>query len=850
MDTPPHKLGLRNAWGVGLLDDLVREVHYALRRLAREPNFSVPVISTLALGIGATVAIFALVNATLIQPLPYRDAGRLVAIQHAASKVALPLNGVSPGTAFYYRANSRVFEELGVYLEEIRTLTDLSEPEQVRAAMVTPSVLAVLGPAVSVGNPPAPRDFSPAMFNGVLISHSLWVRRYGADPGIVGQTIEFDRRRSLVNGVLAPGFHFPHADTDIWEAWSWPERNASRASLRSLAYGGIARLSPGISAELAERDLERLIRSFPEAFSDVTAQQLDEMGFRGVVVPLKDAVVGDTRTALLYLMATAAFLLLITWANATNLTLVRAERLSREVAVARALGAGQTHLLRRFLSESTVLAAVGGGIGLALATLAINLRFGFPPDGIPRLREVGVDILVIGLTAGLALLSDFLLGGIALVSALRPDVAGALTGAAGRSTAGRREQTARGVLVGAQVALALTLLVGSALMAQSFWRLKQVGLGFDTDGGVTFRLPIPPMAVSGNFYHGMAGIHDRIIGGLRALPGVMAAEAGSAAGFPVTPVPSFRNCRVAPAERVGESGAAWPYALCSFATPGYFRTMGIPLLKGRAFRYDDTGRDAHGVIMSASLAAALFGDDDPIGRRIRLASGSKYPDYAVAGVAGDVPSETIREGPSKVLYFPNLYPPKADTITGVVHIFIPNDEIYIVRTKLPVTSVLPAIRRIVREVDPKLMVTRVATLEQLVADDMVQTRLTMLLLLVASGTALVLALVGIYGVLSYAVSQRMPELGLRIALGQSPAGVVRMVMRQGAYLALTGIATGLLAAFALTRYLRTLLYQVSPNDPAAFVAMAGLLFAVALAASYLPAQRAARIDPVRALRGE
>lgn len=328
-------------------------------------------------------------------------------------------------------------------------------------------------------------------------------------------------------------------------------------------------------------------------------------------------------------------------------------------------------------------------------------------------------------------------------------------------------------------------------------------------------------------------------------------EAASTSAFPLTPVPSYYNFGMAVADRAAsEPAGGWPYGLLSFATPGYFRTMGIPLVRGRTFRPEDTGREGHGVILSASLAEALFGAEDPIGRLVRWARRSTDPDYTVVGVAGDVPSETLRDGPTKVFYFPNLYPPAADTITGVVHDFIPDNEFYVIRTRLPAASMVPVIQRVVREVDPKLGITQPGTLEKLVAGDMARTRLTMLLLIVASATALALGVIGIYGVLSYAVSRRINELGVRIALGQSPAGVVRMVLRQGATLAAAGIVAGLLAAFALTRYLRNLLYEVSPADPAAFASMAALLFAIAAAASYLPARRAGRIDPVRALRAD
>ena len=830
-------------------------VRHALRRLLRRPGFSVPVALTLALGIGASAAVFALVNGILIRPLPYREADRLVAVGHAASRVELPMTGVSLGMADYYRAQNHVFEDMGVYVEHVGTLTDLDQPERVRWAFATPSVFSVLRTAVSLGRLIRPGDYEAGIVgvvHGALVSHDLWVSRYGADSGLVGRTIELDRLRVPVVGVLEPGFHFPHPETDVWLAFGWAPRYAAKAGLGSLWASAVARLKPGVSLAEARRDLQRLVHSLPDAFPDVTQAPLEALGLRGAVVPLKDAIIGEVGVALLLLLATGGFLLLITWANAANLSLVRAEGLRHEVALAHALGATDRHLARRFLSEGVLLSTVGGALGFALASAAIQVHFGFAPDAIPRLGDVGVDLTVLAVILGLSLSSAGLLAGVAFLSARRrPDLAGTLAGAVGRMTAGHRQQVVRSFLVAWQVAFALALLIGSALMAQSFWRLRHVRLGFDPDGAVAFHLPLPlPPSGEKNYYHADARIHQEVLERLRAIPGVAAAEAASTSGFPVTPVPSFYNVRLTAADRGADSSRDRPYAELSFATPGYFRAMSIPLLQGRTFRWEDTGREGHGVILSASLARALFDREDPIGRRVRWARPSRDPDYTVVGVAGDVPSDRIQDGPTKVLYFPNIYPPKADTITGVVHIYIPDDEFYVLRTHLAPMSLAPAIRRVIREVDPKLLIAQIGTLEALVDGSMARARLTMVLLLVAAATALGLAMTGIYGVLSYAVSRRTAELGVRIALGARPATVVRMVVRQGALLTLVGIGVGAVGAVVLTRYLRAVLYQVSPTDPVAFAAMAGLLFGVALAASYVPARRAARVDPMVALRNE
>ncbi|HEX5437701.1 MAG TPA: ABC transporter permease [Gemmatimonadaceae bacterium] len=846
----------RDARGVRWLEDLSRDARYAMRRLTRERGFSIPVIVTLALGIGVTAAVFALVNAVLLKPLPYPQADRLVAVGHTASRVKLPWQGLSPGTFLYYGKQNRVFESMAVYVEHLRTVSDpgTSEaPERVRMLETSPSLFSVLHATPYLGRFSTAADFHRGTPGGaVLISYDLWARRYGADRGILGRTIEVDRTPFIVVGVAQPGFHFPTPDTQIWAGWPqepFVAADGPHVSARMLFETGIARLKPGITPDVAQRDLQRLVRSMPDAFPDITTKQLGDMGLHATVTPLKDVIVANARVPLLLLSATAAFLLLITWANVTNLSLIRSERERREVAMRRALGATDGHLVRRFLMEGFIVAAAGGVLGLVLAYAAITTRFGFARDAIPRLGGVHMDNAVVAVVLVLSLASALLLSGISLLSARRSKPAVTLAGGLTHMTVGRREQSVRRLLVAAQVALALTLLVGSALMARSFCKLTEVTLGFRPANLLTFYMPVSAGAYPN--YRTSARIDHEVLTQLRALPGIEAAEAGDIAGFPLAGPRQLKARLMATGHLASADSAEAPYAFVSFATAGYFRTMGIPLMHGRPFKTGDMNHESPGVILSASLARALFGSENPMGKRVQWAgSGYHNPPYTVVGVVGDVPSVTIRDGPSKVVYFPNVYPPQADTITNVLLDFIPDAEVYVLRTTLPASALLPAIRRAVRDVDPTLAIGKVATLQDTVADSMAQTRLMMLLLLVAATTALALGVVGLYGVLAYAVAQRRSELGLRIALGATPASVTQMVARQGVLLALVGIAAGILAAFALTRFLGSLLYQVSPGDPSSYVAAAALLFVIALAASYLPARRAAHVDPIEALRVE
>ncbi|MQA92768.1 MAG: FtsX-like permease family protein [Gemmatimonas sp.] len=836
----------RDARGVSVVENLARDAWQAGRRLMRDPSFSLPAVASIGLGVGVAAAVFALVNGVLLRPLPYPEPDRLVTLTHTATGAEFPVDGLSQGMFLHYRNHNRVFEEIGAYTERDRPLTDPDlAPEHVRTAEVSPSLFTVLRAKPHLGRLLIEEDAIPGTRSGVVISHALWVRRYGADPNIIGREIEIGRGRTEVMGVMEPGFDFPHAETQVWRT-SW--RRSSVSTIEGFYMNGVARLRPGVSIAVANDELARLIGMLPQAYPGLTTEALQELDLRPVVESLQETLVGKARPALRLLAATAIFLLLITWANATNLCLARAERRSREVAVVRALGSRETQVARRFFLEGSLLATVGSGLGLALAYTAVGLRFGFDPDGIPRLREVDVDGAVLVLALGLGVSTAALLGFVSYLHGRPAHVANALAGAGGRMTADARGQIGRRLLVAGQLALALTLLIGSALMASSFWKITQMELGFDPTGAITFHLPTPPAAYGDNYYHEQVRIHDQLLRRLRAIPGVTAAEAGNIAGFPLTPVTPDYEKGIAAAERAGDGEASWPYGLFSFATPGYFDAMGIPMLRGRTFRAEDTGAEEHGVVLSRSLARALFGERDPIGQRVRWATPSTDPDYRIVGVVGDVPSGGMMDGPSPVIYFPNLHPPRADTITGTVHDYVPSNEMYVIRTSASLAMVLPSIRDAIHQVDPKLVMTSLGTLEELVDDSLAETRLTMLLLLAGAMTALALGVIGIYGLLAYTIGQRTAEFGVRIALGADPSSVVGMVVRQGATLALIGIVVVGIAAAGLTRFLDALLYEVSPSDPAAFIGMAMLLFLIALAASYIPARRAARIEPARALK--
>lgn len=835
------------------MTNFILELRLAARRLTREPGFSIPAVGTLAVGIGIAASVFALVNAILLRPLPYPDARRLVSVRHEAAAADLTMNGLSPGLHRYYVDDNNVFEAIGGYQERVRTITDAGTAERLRVARVTPSVIPILRVGAHLGRLPVQADYDPGSgATAVLISHELWTQRYGENPDVIGRTIEIDGTPNVVVGVAQEGFHFPHPETQAWSLW--PQDQYEVRGLGSLTGNmwleGIARLRPNVSPEEAEADLNRLVQLVSRRYPGVTAAQINELGLRVDVNPYKDSVVGDVRLTLILISASGGFLLLVTWANVTNLLLLRTHGRRGEIGVSRALGATERRVAARLLGESLILTTIGGSLGLALSDIVVGSRFGFAVDQLPRLNEVAVDGSVVAFVLILICASSLLMASLSLASTRQRAVGPVLSALRDRSaTLSQENQTGRRVLVAAQMAVALTLLVGSGLMARTYWQLQRVELGFRTGSALTFQLPVHPN-IYGADYHNVAGVQEQVLQNLRSLPGIDAVEAASSSAFALMPVPGEYIHEIARTGNALGLTGSWPQALFAFSTPGYFDAMGIDLLQGRTFRIEDTSLEAPGVILSQSLARDLFGDRPPIGERVEWGSISGFPEYTVVGVVGDVPSITLREGGSRALYLPHVFPPAADTVTGKIHPFVPSDEVYVVRTHRDITSLVPELQRTLHEIDPRLSMTSVVSLDDVVRGATAQERLTMLLLVVSAAAALFLGVVGIYGVLAYSVRRRTAELGVRLALGASPHGVIRLVVLQGVRLILVGVGAGLIASLVLTRFIGSLLYGVSPTDPITFAGTAVLLTGIAVLASYIPAKRASRIDPAQALKGD
>lgn len=818
--------------------DWVRELRHAGRRLVREPSITLPALVTLALGISASTAVFALVYSVLLRPLPYPEPHDIVDVGHTTSTAGLERVGQAPGTYAHYAENNRVFEAMALYAENAVSvsITDGDAPERVRIAIATPGLFDVFRTQPTLGRPFTERDLDiPAdSQSAVIISHELWTRRYGADLAIIGKSIELNRRRRDVIGVMPPGFDFPHRDTDVWYPYQFEPRTGEIA--RDLGLSSVARLRPDVELETATDDLSQLLAALDGS------PELSDGSVRPSVVPLRAQFVDDVRQPLLILAMATTFVLLVSLANVSGLILVRAERRGEEIAVFRALGARGQDLRRRFFSEGLVLAAAGGLLGSFLAWIAIRVRFGLGLDDLPRLHE-----LDFGTTPGLFIvgLSVFVALSIGLVSLIRSSRFSHVQTeslAGNRAAGGRGWTRVHGGLAAVQIALSMGLLVGCGFMVESLARLSRIDPGFDSAGMLTFR--INPSATDYLEYERAAGLHWELRNRLLALPGVTHVELSS--WLPLT------NTRGAASDRVQAEGEplnrdARPAAL-SLVTPGYFAAMGIPLLRGVAFGIMDADADAPPVVISEGLAGQLFAERDPIGRRITLPGYGRFidlPRFTVAGVVGDVAAETLTRDPAPILYFPALLEP--GTRASGVYPLIPRAMAIVVKSAIAPLEHTAAVSSIVRDLDPRLPVTDNMLLVDVERAATSRMRLVTTLLSITAMASLLLGLTGVYGIVSYSSRLRTREIGVRVAVGATSAQVVRLIMAGTTRIAAVGVALGLLAAFTLTRILGSQLYGVNTSAPWHYIATGAVLVAVVMVAAWLPARRASQLNVLEAL---
>jgi putative ABC transport system permease protein len=802
----------------------MNDLRFALRQLRKSPGFTLIAVITLALCIGANTAIFSVVNAVLLRPLPYPHSEQLVRVFGSQPQLALAPS--SPANFLEWKEENQVFERIGTYVGQGFNLLGGDKPERVIGARVSADLLPLLGVQPALGRLFTNDEDQEGRGQVVIVSHDFWRSRFGGGPNIVRQTITLNDRPYTVIGVMPPGFAFPSTRTQVWVPIAF---NAAERKTRDTNFiDVIARLKPGVSIEQARANMNAVARSQTERYPKTNT------GVGVKVVSLQEHIVGDVRPMLVVLLGAVAFVLLIACANVANLLLARAAARQREMAIRGALGASRSRVVRLLLTESVLLAVVGGAFGLLLAFWSLDLLVSLKPANLPRLAEIGVDRTVFLFTLAISVVTGLLFGVAPALQVSKMDLNEGLKESSLGGTDSPRRHRLRALLVVSEVALSLVLLVGAGLMIRSFSRLLAVDPGFKADHVLTAFVSLPVSKYPKR--EEQTAFFDRLLERLRNVPGVSAAGlvtdiplyGGSSTGFDVDGRPE-----ALPGQR--------PMTDYRLINADYFAAMGMKLVKGRAFSRYDTEAAPGVVIINETMATRFFAGEDPIGRRLDL-SGDPKDLREIVGVVGDVRNYGVDEDVKPEVYVPFLQS-APDYLSGVVSAMT-----IVVRSAIAPTALGSALREQVQALDKDQPVSEIKTMEWYLADSMAQRRFNMLLLGVFAGLALVLAAVGIYGVIAYTVTQRTHEMGIRIALGAKGGDILRLVFSNAMATTLIGIALGLGAAFALTRLLRSLLYQVSPTDPFVFAAIPLLLLSVAVIATYLPARRAMKVNPITALR--
>jgi putative ABC transport system permease protein len=808
-----------------------------LRALRRDAGVTALAMLTLALALGATVTIFAVVHGILFRGLPFPEAERLIVLDHAAPGLDLEQMGCSVPLYLHYREHSRALAEIALFDESQGTITGDRDPERVGVSAVTPSFFRVLGVEPRLGRAFTEEEGRPGATPVLILADRLWRTRYGADPATLGSTILVDGVARVVVGVMPPSFEFPNRDTLIWRP---REIDPETAQLGAFQNAALARVAPGVTPGALEADLARLTSSLAEWFpGDRTAVVLERAELRARVEPLLESMVGPVRPVLAVLLATVGIILLIACANVANLFLVRVEERGQELALRGALGATRGRLLGELIGESLAIATAAGGLGLALAGWLVPLVRRWGPEDVPRLQEVAVGREVTLFALALALASGLAFG---LLPALRGAGRSLLAGLRDQTrnaTASRERHRLRDALVATQVALGVVLLVGSGLVARSLLQLRQVDPGFDPPGALTFRISLPEASYPAG--EDRARFVDLALERIRALPGVE--SAGAASVLPLSGLGDGSGFRLEDFASADDEPP--PVFMRTRASAGYLETLGVELVEGRLLTEDDSRQRTGNLVISRSIAEHYWPGRSALGKRMRTGRADEVPWWTVVGVVGDLRHERLDEDPRFMVHVPLLSPGAPEVRDDARGAFS-----FVVRASVEPTSLVAPLRAALRELDRDVPITQVRTLEQIVARSRAQIGFTVLLLLIASGLALVLATVGLYGVVSYLVARRGHEIAVRVALGAQRFGVVGMVLRSALLVAGVGVVAGLGLAAWSTRWLDTLLYGIGRFDPATFVAVPLLLLAVAAAASAIPAHRAAGIDPARALHDD
>ncbi len=825
----------RDARGVSLIDTVVQDVRYALRMLRNSPGFASVAILTLALGIGANTAIFSMIDSVLLRPLPYRDSAGLVMIWENSSQHPNPHNTVSPPDFLDWQSRNSVFAEMASIFDQHANLTGNGLPQEVVVQDVSANFFSVLGVNPIIGPGFTPENGKAGHDNVVVLSYGFWKERFAGDATAIGKTILLNGHAQTIAGVAPENFSwfikdgsFTGAKPQMWTPFVFPATFSDRKNVgRFLSV--VARLKPDASVPQAQSQMNTIAARIAEEYPDFNGH------WGANVVPLRDQISGDLRPALLVLFGAVAFVLLISCANVSSLLLARAAAREREIAVRTAIGASPWRIARQLLTESIILALIGGTFGVALAVWGTNLLLAASPENLLDLRTIPIDWRVLAFATGSTLLAGLLFGVLPSYISAHSGISETLKEGGRGSSAGKQRRFARSGFVVAQVCLALVLLAGSGLLIRSFVRLVGVDPGFDASHLLTFKVSLPSSKYGKD--QAILAFFQQLLGRISHLPGARSVSMnsfppfsglGSATGVHVLSQPE-RSLMDLPVAAVRIIGA------------DYFAMMQIPLHTGRTFNQQELTEERHVVIINQAFADQYLKGVNPLGQRaviyMKSLKESENTPSEIIGVVGDVRQMGL-DTPAE----PTVYWPHPELVISEMTI--------LVRTENDPLALVSAVRNELQQMDPEQPMAAVSTMDQLLAGSLSRSRFTMLVLGVFAALALVLACVGIYGVIAYSVTQRTQEFGIRMALGANRRDVFRLVLGQGTRLTLLGIGLGIVAALIVTRLLATLLYGISATDPLTFTAVALLLALVALAACYIPARRATRVDPIVALRYE
>ena len=830
----------RGMWGWAWLEALVQDLRFGLRMLRKNPGFSLLAIFTLAMGIGANTAIFSVVNAVLLKPLPYREPQQLVMLWERNDGLGKQRENPSPGAFLDLRAQTQAFDGVTAWYETAFTLQGEQDAEQVTAAKVSVEFFQVLGTQAARG-----RVFLPHETTGVasgantensagdrlaVISDALWRRSFGADPNLIGKSITINRETWLVLGILPAGFAMPSTEVDLWVPWdvarSYGAQRFPAGPPRDWRFLRVlARLKADVTNEQAQSQLTNFYAGLAERFPATNR------GWSGGLTALHEEVVGKTQLSLLVLFGAVTLVLLIACANVAGLLLARAAARQRELAVRTALGAGRARLLRQLLTESLLLSMPGGLLGLGLTLMGLDLLIALAPADVPRLHEVAVDGGVLAFTLSVSVLTGLLFGLLPAWKGSQMDLTTAFkSGGAHGATKGATPQRWRNVLVVSEIALAVVLLAGAGLLVRSFSKLRAVDPGFDTRNLLAMHITLDAAVYGGR----ASEYYEQLIARLEAMPGVAAAAAVT-----TLPMNSVGVDFDRPYWREGEPepGGNADKVDVRMATPGYFKTLGIALLRGRNFTTQDRRDTPAVLIVNESMARQVWPNEDPIGKRLMLDYNRGKYAYEVIGITRDIRYYGPRSAPQPEVFIPHAQ-----------NAYLPMNVV--IRTTTPPAQLINAAKAEVQALDPTQPVHNVVTMEQLLARSLAPERFSMSLLGLLAAVALVLAAIGIYGLMSYLVTQRVPEIGVRMALGATARDVLQLVLGQGLRLILVGLALGLLTSLVAMRWFASLLFSVSATDPLTFAIIVCVSLLTALLACGIPALRATRVNPIIALRKE